>query len=1088
MNRLALVLSLVAMACSNPSGIIASDTLPDTSSRSPDLVADVLLDAGAEVAPAPDVQEPDEVWVFDSGPDVPFVECEPGAGCFLDPCEGNGECQSGWCVEHMGDGVCTQGCQEECPPGWTCQQVGTGPDVAYICVSRVANLCRPCAAGADCKSPGGAEDVCLDYGDEGSYCGGGCAADAECPWGFSCLTTVTVDGISTLQCVADAGVCPCTNKSVALGLSTPCSVANEWGACAGLRTCTVEGLSACDAGNPAEELCNGLDDDCDGDIDEPTDVEGSYINLCDDGTGCTLDSCLGELGCEHEALDEGECLDGNPCTVADHCEAGVCVGDPVLCDDKNPCTDNVCTETGGCEYEPTGGECDDGDTCTLGDHCVDGTCAGEAVDCECAVDDDCAPLEDGDICNGTLVCDTSTIPSQCVLDPESVIGCPDPEGPAAICQSAICDPVTGACGVEPAHGGYLCDDGDACTVGDSCEDGICAPGAPANCSDGNPCTDDSCDPLAGCQHGANEALCTDGNECTEGDHCVAAECLFDSLLQCDDGNPCTDDGCHPATGCSSAFNAAPCDDGDFCTIGDQCSEGECVGGMSMACNDGNPCTDDACEEGVGCTFTPNDAPCSDGDACTLGDLCGDGKCLFDELLFCDDENSCTDDTCDPATGCAYTLNSAPCDDGDDCTTGDHCTLGECAGGVVMVCNDDNPCTDDACVEEAGCKFTPNQAACDDGNTCTALEACSGGACVATVMLACDDGNQCTTDSCDPALGCVNTENDAPCNDDNICTVNDFCQGGECLGGGALDCDDQNPCTDDTCLPDGGCLITPNAAPCTDANECTTGDHCQEAECVTTGLLPCDDDNLCTNNNCDPDFGCVYSANSQLCDDSNACTDDDQCKDGACKPGAPVFCPDDGNTCTVESCDNALGCIYAEKPNCCGNGIKDAGEACDDGNQVSDDGCSAACVMEKQALIPGNTELVVENYGHRIRCVEWDGDICANAQVMVTSATCNSYQHKDLWHINVFGNDSPKRNCPNWCALATEGNTGWSTCESGSGQVPGAYRCCAMSTSTQCESNVYTWKTDYPDQNGNLHIYLSNCYQSYPKLRIRCNGW
>jgi len=33
--------------------------------------------------------------------------CIPGEGCFLDPCTDNAQCQSGWCVDHMGAGVCT---------------------------------------------------------------------------------------------------------------------------------------------------------------------------------------------------------------------------------------------------------------------------------------------------------------------------------------------------------------------------------------------------------------------------------------------------------------------------------------------------------------------------------------------------------------------------------------------------------------------------------------------------------------------------------------------------------------------------------------------------------------------------------------------------------------------------------------------------------------------------------------------------------------------------------------------------------------------------------------------------------------------
>ena len=154
-----------------------------------------------------------------------------------------------------------------------------------MCISDVSNLCKPCAAAPDCKGLGGADDVCVAYGDEGSFCGASCdSAGAEgCPWGFSCEEAETVDGISTTQCVADAGVCPCTEKSVALALWTSCAMENDDGVCAGKRVCTEDGLAPCDALVPVAEICNGEDDDCDGDVDEPLEVAGAYVPLCDDG-------------------------------------------------------------------------------------------------------------------------------------------------------------------------------------------------------------------------------------------------------------------------------------------------------------------------------------------------------------------------------------------------------------------------------------------------------------------------------------------------------------------------------------------------------------------------------------------------------------------------------------------------------------------------------------------------------------------------------------------------------------------------------------------------------------------------------------
>jgi hypothetical protein len=58
---------------------------------------------------------------------------------------------------------------------------------------------------------------------------------------------------------------------------------------------------------------------------------------------------------------------------------------------------------------------------------------------------------------------------------------------------------------------------------------------------------------------------------TPGPRCVAGGC--------DDGNPCTDDACDPATGCQHVPNAASCSDGAACTVGDSCVAGQCQPGM-----------------------------------------------------------------------------------------------------------------------------------------------------------------------------------------------------------------------------------------------------------------------------------------------------------------------------------------------------------------------------------------------------------------------------------------------------------------------------------------------------------------------------
>ncbi len=740
--------------------------------------------------------------------------CEGGSGCFLDPCTDNKQCLSGWCVEQMGEGVCSQACTEECPPGWVCRQVaGTDPDVVYVCVSPHANLCKPCATSADCKSSGGQDDACVDYGAEGSFCGGTCAPGGEvegggCPWGFSCKEASSVDGVSTWQCVADAGVCPCTAKSLALGLWTPCSVGNDHGECAGKRICTEGGLTSCDAVIPAAEECNGKDDDCDGESDEPTLVRGKYVELCDDGNECTADTCLGEAGCGHETLDGGECGDANACTAGDHCEAGICVGLPIVCDDGNPCTTDLCDGFGGCTAQSNSEPCDDGDPCTVKDQCDAGECTGFKLDCECLADADCAAFEDDDLCNGTLYCDKGKLPFSCAVVPGSVVECPDASGSDAPCLKPMCTPATGQCSLVPHHEGFSCDDLDACTLGDQCIGGKCVPGKPLACNDGNLCTMDSCDPGAGCKFDSAVGPCDDGNECTTGDSCAGGECAFTGFLDCDDGNACTDDSCVPGQGCLHKLNQAACDDGDLCTTGDHCHLGGCIGSGALTCTDGNPCTDDSCKPLTGCAFTPNQAVCDDGNSCTFGDHCSKGWCVPASMLSCDDANGCTDDSCEPSSGCSNVANAAACDDASLCTLGDQCAGGKCMpGGGALACDDGNVCTSDSCDAKLGCQHAPNTVSCDDGNACTLGDQCGGGNCVpGTGVPACGDGNVCTDDSCDTKAGCKSTPNTAACNDGNACTLGDICAGGLCTAGaGKPDCDDKNDCTTDACDPAKGCI-------------------------------------------------------------------------------------------------------------------------------------------------------------------------------------------------------------------------------------------------------------------------------------------
>jgi len=94
------------------------------------------------------------------------------------------------------------------------------------------------------------------------------------------------------------------------------------------------------------------------------------------------------------------------------------------------------------------------------------------------------------------------------------------------------------------------------------------------------------------------------------------------------------------------------------------------------CNDGNPCTVDACDAATGvCSYTnvPDTTSCADGTVCNGNEVCVSGVCQIGTPLVCVDGNECTSDSCDAALGCQF----PPVADGTACNSG----AGQCVGGV-----------------------------------------------------------------------------------------------------------------------------------------------------------------------------------------------------------------------------------------------------------------------------------------------------------------------------------------------------------------------------------------------------------------------
>lgn len=655
-----------------------------------------------------------------------------------------------------------------------------------VCVSGTARICNdnnPCTTDA-CLPTGGCSYTPVANGTA-------CNDNTACTSGDSCQSGVCTG--TAVTCPDDANVCTTA-------------------ACHPVTGCYQAANTApCDDGN----ACT-LNDVCAGGL-----CSAGTLKDCSDGNPCTNDLCSASTGACSYAFNTASCNDNNPCTTGDVCSSGVCRGTgTVNCDDGNPCTTDSCQPGVGCVHTSVtnGTACNDNSVCTTGDSCQSGVCIGG-----------------------------------------STISCPDDGN---VCTIAACHPATGC---YQTNNSASCNDGNACTLNDACSGGVCS-GTAKNCSDSNPCTNDLCNATTGaCFYTNNTASCSDGNPCTTGDTCAGGACQPGTgSLNCDDNNPCTADSCNPAGGCvHTANNAAACSDNNVCTTGDHCQSGACVGTAVTCPNDSNVCTTAACNPVTGCYQAANTAPCDDGNLCTLNDFCSGSVCRSGTAKNCSDSNSCTDDLCNATTGaCFYTNNTASCSDGNPCSTGDFCSSGSCQpGSTPVVCNDNNPCTADSCQPGVGCVFTPvaNGTACNDNSVCTTGDSCQSGVCTGGSTITCpDDGNACTTAACHPVTGCYHANNSAPCDDGSLCTLNDFCSGGICRGT-AVSCNDSNPCTDDFCnATTGACIYTNNTASCSDSNACTSGDFCSLGVCQSGSPVVCNDNIPCTSDSCQPVTGCTYT--------------------------------------------------------------------------------------------------------------------------------------------------------------------------------------------------------------------------------------
>lgn len=208
-----------------------------------------------------------------------------------------------------------------------------------------------------------------------------------------------------------------------MGAGQPCPVPNAKGACAvGVTECNQAGALACKAlTQPGQrtEICDGVDNDCNGSIDDNAPCPTGQT--CSRGR-CTT-SCSGEFPCgDGLTCERGRCVDsdciGKTCNEGDICRKGSCV---------NACTGIKCPAP----YSCSGGVCIDpctGVDCGAGKVCANGACVTKC---------DCLP------CSAGQACQTSS--GKCVDSGCQNMSCGAGDtcsagSCVAVCADAICPP------------------------------------------------------------------------------------------------------------------------------------------------------------------------------------------------------------------------------------------------------------------------------------------------------------------------------------------------------------------------------------------------------------------------------------------------------------------------------------------------------------------------------------------------------------------------------------------------------------------------------------------------------------------------
>lgn len=391
--------------------------------------------------------------------------------------------------------------------------------------------------------------------------------------------------------------------------------------------------------------------------------------------------------------------------------------------------------------------------------------------------------------------------------------------------------------------------------------------------------------------------------------------------------------CTSGAYCPTRVGACCLPSGTACEIKtpDNCTWPDGVfAGLQTDCGAGGSCpipTGKCCvENGAACNQVLAQA-CTGPDTYFHGEgtICVAGQDCFvpcDTDVDCDDADACNGvETCDLNTGVCLAGNSPDCNDQNACTV-DTCDATNGCGHSPLGCDDADPCTIDSCDPQTGC--THGSVVCSDDDACNGLETCNPetGFCQPRSALDCDDQNACTLDSCDSGKGCVHLS--VVCDDENLCTA-DACDPVNGCEHSAVECDDQDSCTADSCDSVLGCVH--EVVVCDDGDVCNGLELCnpQTGACESGTELDCDDRDACTFDKCAPSSGCGHTARD--CDDDDPCTVDSCDESEGCVHVA-VIC-DDGDACNgLESCNAETGQCDMGQPLICDDADACTVDACD----------------------------------------------------------------------------------------------------------------------------------------------------------------